>query len=156
VIEFRRAGQKVLVMAKNLRFRAISDSARERLAVAESFAPSVIASLPVKAATGETVLVDATEFFIQDATNAGSRLGGDQASYKVDKDRSALWLERTKAFPDNTEVEVMLTFVSSKPSGEVSRTANGEAVTLRQHHSFIRLPDDDYQPRQSDPSVGYL
>ncbi|MGK0153552.1 MAG: hypothetical protein ACI9SE_000498 [Neolewinella sp.] len=156
VIEFRRAGKKVLVMAKNLRFRALSDNPRERLAVAESFAPSVIASLPIKAETGDAVVVDATDFVVRDATDAGGRLGGAKASYKVDKARSALWLERTKAFPDNSEVEVLLTFTSSKPNREVSRAANGKAVSLRQHHSFIRLPDNQYQPRQFDPRVGYF
>lgn len=155
VIEFRRAGKKVLVMAKNFRFRALSENPRERLAVAESFAPSVIASLPVKAATGEAVIVDATDFVVRDATNAAGRLGGGKANYKVDKTRSALWLERTKAFPDNSEVEVLLTFTSSKPNREVSRAANGKAVSLRQHHSFIRLPDSEYKTRQFDPRVGY-
>ena len=156
VIEFRRAGQKILVLAKNFRFRAISESARERLAVAESFAPSVIASLPVKAETGESVVVDATDFFIRDATNAGRRLGGDKAAYRVDKQRSALWQERTKSFPDNSEVEVLLTFTSEKPNREVSLAAHGEAVSLRQHHSFIRLPDNDYKPRRFDPRVGFF
>ena len=156
VIEFRRAGKKVLVMAKNLRFRAMSENPRERLAVAESFAPSVIASLPVKAWTGDAVVVDATEFVVRDATDAAGRLGGAKASYKVDKARSALWLERTKAFPDNSEVEVLLTFTSSKPNREVSRAANGNAVSLRQHHSFIRLPDEQYQPRQFDPRIGFF
>lgn len=155
VIEFRRAGQKVLVMAKNLRFRALSDNARERLAVAESFAPSVIGSLPIKAETGGAVLVDATAFFIRDATNAARKLGGSGSSYKVDKERSALWLARTKAFPDNTEVEVLLTFTSSKPNREVGRTANSQAVSLRQHHSFIRLPDANYKPRAFDPRIGF-
>jgi len=156
VIEFRRAGKKVLVMAKNLRFRAQSDNARERLAVAESFAPSVIGSLPVKAETNGKVVVDATTFFVRDATKAARKLGGSGGSYKVDKDRSALWLERTKAFPDNTEVEVLLTFTSSKPNREVGTAANAEAVTLRQHHSFIRLPDDNYKPRRFDPRVGFF
>lgn len=156
VIEFRRAGKKVLVLAKNLRFRALSDNARERLAVAESFAPSVIGSMPVKAEANNTVVVDATAFFVRDATKAARKLGGSGGSYKVDKDRSALWLERTKAFPDNTEIEVLLTFTSSKPNREVGTAANADAVTLRQHHSFIRLPDDDYKPRKFDPRVGYF
>jgi hypothetical protein len=156
VIEFRRAGKKVLVMAKNLRFRALSDNARERLAVAESFAPSVIGSLPVKAEDDGAVVVDATSFVIRDATNAAKKLGGSGGSYKISKERSALWLDRTRAFPDNTEVEVLLTFTSSKPNREVGTAANAEAVTLRQHHSFIRLPDDSYTPRSFDPRVGYF
>jgi len=156
VIEFRRAGKKVLVMAKNLRFRAASDNPRERLAVAESFAPSVIASLPVKAETDGVVVVEATSFIVRDATKAARKLGGSGGSYKVSKERSALWLERTKAFPDNTEIEALLTFTSTKPSREVGTAANADAVSLRQHHSFIRLPDDGYKPRTFDPRVGYF
>ena len=156
IITFHRAGPKVLVLAHNLRFRALSDNERERAAVAESFAPSVIASLPVKAHEDQAVVVDATEFFVRDATGAARKLGRGQGSYKVDKARSALWLDRTKAFPDNTEVEVLLTFTSDKPTDQVSRTAaTGRAVTLRQHHSFIRLPDAGYRPRMFDPRVGY-
>lgn len=157
LIAFHRAGPKVLVLAKNLRFRALSDNARERAAVAESFAPSVIGSLPVTAIDGDSVVVDATAFFMRDATGTARRLGGDGATYALAKDRCALWHERTKAFPDNTEVEVLLTFTSSRSNGEVSKTAaTGEAVTLRQHHSFIRLPDGGYRPRRHDPRIGYF
>ncbi|MCK5942237.1 MAG: zinc-dependent metalloprotease [Planctomycetes bacterium] len=157
VVRFRRAGPKVLVMAQNLRFRALSDNERERLAVAESFAPSVLAALPVVARDDDALLVDATGFFVRDATGAGRRLSGDGSTYKVDGDRSTLWMERTRAFPDNTEVEVLLTFAANKARGEVATAAaGGDAVTLRQHHSFVRLPDDGYRPRRFDPRIGYF
>ena len=32
--------------------------------------------------------------------------------------------------------------------------ATGGAITLRQHHSFIQLPDDGYRTRTADPRVG--
>ncbi len=156
VVQFRRAGSKVLVLAQNLKFRALSDNERERLAVRESFAPSVLASLPVEVREGDALLVDATEFFVRDATNAARRMSGDGSTYKLDPERSALWPERTRAFPDNTEVEVLLTFAANKPRGEVQSAASGEAVTLRQHHSLIRLPDDGYRPRRFDPRVGFF
>ncbi|MCR9244640.1 MAG: zinc-dependent metalloprotease [bacterium] len=157
LITFRRAGKNVLVMARNTKFRAQSDNARERLAVAESFAPAVLAALPIRAETAGRVVVDATQFFLRDATGTTRKLSSNGATYRVDRDRSTLWLERTKAFPDNTEVEVLLTFSSSKQNGEVSRVAaSGSAVALRQHHSFIRLPDGDYRPRVFDPRIGYF
>ena len=156
VVRFRDAGPSVLVTAQNLRFRALSDSPRERLAVAESFAPSVLAALPVEVREDAGVLVDATAFFVRDATNAARRMSGDGSTYRLDPERSTLWLERTRAFPDNTEVEVLLTFAANKPRGEVATAAGGEAVTLRQHHSLIRLPDDGYRPRRFDPRVGFF
>lgn len=156
VVRFHDAGPRVLVTAQNLRFRALSDSARERLAVAESFAPSVLAALPVEVRAESGVLVNATDLFVRDATHAARRLSGDGSTYRLDPTRSALWLERTRSFPDNTEVEVLLTFAADKPRGEVATAAGGEAVTLRQHHSLIRLPDDGYRPRRADPRVGFF
>ena len=156
VVRFVDAGPRVLVTAQNLRFRALSDSARERQAVEESFAPSVLAALPVKVREGGGALVDATDWFVRDATNAARRLSGDGSSYRLDPARSALWLERTRAFPDNTEVEVLLTFSTDKPRAEVATAAGGEAVTLRQHHSLVRLPDAGFRPRRFDPRVGFF
>jgi hypothetical protein len=41
-------------------------------------------------------------------------------------------------------------------SGSVaSVTPNAEAVTLREHASFVELPGDGYQPRVDDPRAGY-
>jgi hypothetical protein len=41
-------------------------------------------------------------------------------------------------------------------SGTVaSVTPTAEAVTLREHYSFVELPDDKYEPRYDDPRAGY-
>ena len=78
-----------------------------------------------------------------------------QGSFTLDASRSALYLENTAAYPENVEVEAMLTFTSSQP-GDLVRAvaATGSAITLRQHHSIVKLPDDNYQPRLADPRIG--
>ena len=41
-------------------------------------------------------------------------------------------------------------------SGSVaSVTPSGDAVTLREHHTFAELPDGNYKPRYDDPRAGY-
>ena len=62
-----------------------------------------------------------------------------------------------RAFPDNTELEVTLTF-TGKPDGREIRavTPDPRAVTVRQRHSLIRAPDSDYQPRRFHPRSGYF
>ena len=41
-------------------------------------------------------------------------------------------------------------------SGTVaSVTPSAEAVTLREHYSFVELPDGNFQPREDDPRAGY-
>ena len=81
---------------------------------------------------------------------------GKQGSYKLDHSRSAIYLPRTKNFPKNTEFEAILTFVG-QPKGRYiySVLPSPEAITVRQHHSFVKLPDDNYQPRVFDPRSGY-
>src|SRR6185436_12910908 len=41
-------------------------------------------------------------------------------------------------------------------SGSVaSVTPSADAVTMREHASFVQLPDNNYQPRVDDPRAGY-
>jgi hypothetical protein len=69
-----------------------------------------------------------------------------------------VYLPRTKAFPQNTEVEATLTFVTDEDPGALVRdtTPTPEALTVRQHHSLVQLPPPGYTPRRFDPRVGYL
>ncbi len=60
VIRFRQSGPRVLVIQQNLRFRAPSGSAAAKQVMEDSYAASVLASLPVEAQEDGRVLVDAT------------------------------------------------------------------------------------------------
>ncbi|HEV8435672.1 MAG TPA: zinc-dependent metalloprotease [Thermoanaerobaculia bacterium] len=157
IVRFERVGPRVLMIEPNYRYRALTDDAAERRAVADSFAQSVLAGFKVEAASGSSVLVDATDFFLTD-THGVSRALSDakQGNYSVDKNRSAIYLERTKAFPRNTEVEATLTFVTNERPGRLISgvTPTAEAVTVREHHSFVALPEPGYKPRRADPRVG--
>ena len=156
VLEAQRIGPRVLLVEPNYQFQARSDNATEVQAVRDAFAPSVYWGFDIVAQTGERVLVDATPFFIRDARNAiGQMAQRGQGTFRLDSSRSAIHLPATQSFPENTEVEALLTFTSGDPGGLVRGVAvNPEAVTLRQHHSFIRLPDDGYRPRIADPRIG--
>ncbi|HEX8472565.1 MAG TPA: zinc-dependent metalloprotease [Pyrinomonadaceae bacterium] len=154
---FERIANKVLLIEPNQRFRALSDNAAERRAVEESFARSVIWGFKVEATEGERVLVDATSFFIRDAHGVSDRLRQtNQGRFNLDESRSAFYRQKTKNFPQNTEVETTLTFTSDEDPGALVRDTVPlpRAVTVRQHHSFVELPDRRYQPRRLDPRVG--
>src|SRR5437763_1630240 len=142
IVRFERSGPKVLLMQPNYRFRAITNDAAERRAVEESFAQSAIWGFDVQAEDAGRVLVDATAFFVRDAHDAAGTLQrAKQGSYHLDATRSAFYLPRTKNFPKNTEVEATNT-LTGEPQGRFvsSVTPSPEAVTLRQHHSFVELP----------------
>jgi hypothetical protein len=157
VAHFERVGPKVLLVYENTSFRAETD-ATEALArsVEESFPTSVAGAFEVLAEEDGRALVDATPFFLRDAQGIARRLAGaGQGNFRVDAQRSVIHLPRTRAFPINTEIEASLTFTSESPGPEVRRhTPESQSMTLREHHSFVQLPDDGFTPRRFDPRVG--
>ena len=102
--------------------------------------------------------MDATDFFLRDAHGVGDALV-KQGPYKLDALRSAIAIDATRVFPKNTEVEAVLTFASEAPArgsfvGEVA--PDPHALTLREHQSFLELPEPGYTPRRYDPRAGYF
>ncbi len=156
LLEARRIGPRVLLWEPNYQYQARSDNPDEVRAARDAFAPSVHWGFEVVAQTGAAVLVDATDFFLRDARGAARQMErSGQGRFTLDKSRSTFYLPNTKSFPQNTEVETILTFTSDDPGSLVRGVAaTGEAVTLRQHHSLVQLPDDGYTPRVMDPRVG--
>lgn len=158
IVEFRKAGNKLLLVHKNYDFRAYSDNPLEVKAVKDAFAESVIWGFEINQTENEKYLVDATSFYLQDAHMVAEKLGSSrQGSYKVDLSRSSIYYPLTKNFPKNTEVEAIVTVTGNATGGYIrSVTPSPEAITVRQRHSFIELPDDGYQPREFDPRAGYF
>jgi hypothetical protein len=161
VVSFERVGTKILMVEPNYEYRALSNSAEEKHAVEEAFAKSIMWGFTAIAESSGRVLVDLGDFLMRDTSGIASRLR--PAAYRFDRTRSAIYLANTRAFPQNTEIEVTSTFVTDAPGagpGQVGgRIADvvpsAEAMTLRQHHSFIELPDGNYKPRAFDPRAGY-
>jgi hypothetical protein len=158
IVRFDRSGPRVLLVAPNYDFRANSNNADERLAVKDAFAESTLWGFEVAAEEGGRVLVDATNFYLRDVHQVTNTLQrGQQGSYKLDPTRSAFYLPNTKNFPRNTEVETTLTF-TGEATGQFVRQVVPvpEAITVRERHSFVQLPDAGFKPRAFDPRAGYF
>lgn len=160
IVKFSKTGRKILLIQPNYNFRAITNDAAERRAVEQSFAQSTIWGFTVEAETANRSLVDATDFLLRDAMRVANSLRrNQQGGYSVDKSRSVIYLPRTKNFPQNSEFETTITFVNNDgTTGNYvnSVTPSSEAITLRMHHSFVQLPDNDYQPRVFDPRSSFI
>ena len=156
VLSAKRIGPRLLLMQPNYRFRASSTNELERQAVQDSFAPSVLWGFDIVAETEGRVLVDASDFFLRDARGVASTIANrGQGRFALDVGRSAFYLDNTRAFPENVEVETLLTFTSSDPGTLVyGVAANGNSITLRQHHSLVKLPDDNFKIRLADSRIG--
>lgn len=157
VVQFKRVGPKVLMVTPNLRYRANSENADEQKAVQDAFAPGILWGFKVAAATDSSVLVDATSFVLRDVMSVTRRLSNmKQGNFKLDLTRSTPHLSMTKAFPQNTELEAQLTFLSDNPGRYVREVAAApNAITLRMRQSFVMLPElGSYKPRLFDPRSG--
>ncbi|ABF43438.1 conserved hypothetical protein [Candidatus Koribacter versatilis Ellin345] len=168
---FRRVGPKVLLISENTGFRASNGSAELQKSVEASFPTSVLAAMPIVSETNGTLYVNATSLIVRDAfdlvgqferplraTNGNIRpvpAGPDAPKWKLDAERSVVDMDHTRAFPLNTEAEALLTFTTDKPGARFNQP-DARTLSVRQHHSFMQLPESGYEPRESDPRVGYF
>ncbi len=166
IVYFEKVGPKIFMVQPNYRFRSSSDNPEEVRAVTDAFAPAILWGWTPAAQTGDRVLVDMTPFLLTDHTGIGNRMNG----YRLEAGRSAVYMPMTMNFPENTELEVTLTFVSGGGGGGGrggfggggrgggnffegvgSVAASAAAPSLRVHHAFVQLPDDNYETRAYDP-----
>lgn len=158
VVFFNKVGRKILLIQPNLKYRAITNDANEKRAVMQSFAQSTLAGFTIEAEENGKYLVEITDLLMQDAMGVTDRIKGmGEGSYSLDKSRSAMYFERTKNFPLNSEFEVSLTFTGGSDAGRFvkSVTPSAEAITLRMHHSFVQLPDNQFEKREFDPRSSF-
>ena len=158
LVKFSKYGDKILLIQPNLRYRAISENELEKRSVEQAFAKSVIYGFKVVEKEKDKYVIDFTPFLMEDRHGVSKRLkGSNQGSYKVDKTKSGIELERTKAFPENVEFEALLTFSGDAKGRLISSVApDPDLVSVIQHHSFIKLPDDKYIPREFDVRSGAI
>ncbi|MFO1516246.1 MAG: zinc-dependent metalloprotease [Lysobacterales bacterium] len=157
-VEFRRFGKRVMLVERNTRYVARADSPAERLAAQQAFAESVLWAGDVLATTAGAAaetLVDFSSFLASDRHGIADRLEQTkQGKYAIDKERSAA-LPEAKSFPDNTELEGLLTFTGPGEGAFVQQVAmDPHALSVRQHVSLVRLPGAGYVPRAYHPASG--
>lgn len=156
VVFFKKMGNKLMLIQPNLSFRALTDNALEKESVKQAFASSVLFGFPIEIIHNGHYIIDITPFLMQDTHGVAiSLLKANQGNFSLDASKSALNLERTRAFPKNIEFDIMLTF-KGQAKGEYIRsvTPTPDLVTVAQHHSFVALPDIGFEKRSYDPRSG--
>ncbi len=120
---------------------------------ASNFA-EVLGSFPIQALGKDSasVVIDVTDFYSGDTPALGLDAGSREQfrATRVDKDRS--YIDYARSFPDNIEVENVLTYVADKPP----QNASTKTISVTMHHSMVRLPNDKMMPRLADPRVGFF
>jgi nucleotide-binding universal stress UspA family protein len=168
---FRRVGPKVLLIVENSGFRAPNGSLELQRSVEASFPSSVLAAMPIESEQNGTLIVNANSLVVRDAFDllgqiahplkasngviAPGTAAPDDPKWRLDADRSVVEMEHTRAFPLNTEAEALLTFVADQPGAKFNQP-EARTLTVREHHSFVQLPEAGFEPREADPRVGYF
>lgn len=144
VLMFRRVGDKVHLVRRNVRFRANPASPVAR-AVETTYSDSVLMALKIEAINTmrNAVVIDLNSIFFANFANLPLGL--------IDPNRTT-WA-KVKAFPKNIELQVAATFAGGRGDDSVI-DARGKTVVV--HYSLVELPQDGYQPRIADDRIGYF
>jgi hypothetical protein len=147
--QFRKIGDNVHIVRKNVRFKAAPNSPEAR-AVAATYTDSVLFSLPIisKGPKGGD-LVDLTSVFMSDLPQLQVVLSGFSFS-----SQKSSWA-KVKAFDENMELQVAATYASSGMR-EFDSVPDSRGVTINVHYSISKLQGTGYQPRLADDRVGYF
>ena len=155
---FQRVGKKVFFAHKNVYYRAEPDAAIHR-AVDRGLSDSILGVGSIEGQphpeTG-AVLVDPSDFFIQDIASVSSRLRRylKEGSYSFDDDNS--YFGSLKNFPHNTEIDVVLHFTNDAPKMDIPTLADTRSFQHIYHYSLSNLPESDFRPRLADDRVGHF
>lgn len=158
VVKFKKAGNKLLLIQQNLKYRAITANKWEKKSVQEAFAKSVLFGFKILEQTEKGFLIDLTPFLLQDTHGVSEVLKSkNQGTYNLDLTRCALNMERTRNFPKNVEFDVIITLKGNAQGNEIrSVSPNSKFVTVYQHHSFVELPDNGFKLRRAHPNSGTI
>lgn len=145
---FRKTGEKIYVLRRNVRFRAAPDSP-EASAVELAYSDSVLYALPIitKAPSGAD-LVDMTKIFMSDDQQVGLALG----RFSFSTDRST-WT-KVNAHKGNVQLQVAAVYSGT---GSMAKVPDARGVQVSVHYSISTLPPlGRYKPRIADDRVGYF
>ena len=135
-------------------FAVAADSLPVSNAVRKATNAPILMSFDIQAYNKDSsaVVVDVSGLFTADMTEFGlPRFERDQ--YKIRRlDPSRTFVERMKPFPDNIEVDVMLTY----DAGQVPMDNSLSTISIVMHHSMVRLPEKPMTPRLYDQRVSYF
>lgn len=138
--------------------RSASNDGMATAVQATSLEP-ILKTFPVQTwGTNKAPVIEVTDLYLGDLAefSAKKQVGG------TGSDRSRSFVEAVKAFPENIETKVMMTYQlgGGGPSGFFApsggRDPSLSAVTVLLHHSMVKLPEIPMQPRLEDSRVGYF
>jgi hypothetical protein len=167
VVEFRRVGSLVQMIAKNPRYRAKEGTPLAR-AARQSFTDSLLGSATVASQAHperKSVLVEANPLFLTDIAGTATELETVyRAPYSFDQRHSHF--TKVRATDDMATFAISAHFAMPKVPAPPVNGGRGTALPstledvrsmfLGYHYSLAKLPDEPMRPRKADARVGHF
>ncbi|MDH5598009.1 MAG: zinc-dependent metalloprotease [Cyclobacteriaceae bacterium] len=161
VFSLRKTFDKIEFVKENTQYYYDPENALSKAANAD-VSEAVFYSVKVEAKNEEGYLIAADDLFLSQKLDQVTptlppgippHLILNLGSLKKDKSKYL----KLRSYPDNTDFVVDLSFENSSPlnSGGAIVT-DARYVNVKMQHSFIAMPENNYQPRYDDPRVGYF
>ena len=159
LMRLERHGDKIYLVHVNPLFTADEDSPM-KLSLDDNTGHSIIAAFDIEAedTTSGAVLIDLTKFVVSDYGNMSERLEDyfDDKPTPFDGDRS--YVSAVKGFPENVEIDAMLTFKGPKDpeTPSAAGVSDYRSIPVGLRYSLFALPAEPMQPRLADDRVGHF
>src|ERR1044071_9725826 len=166
VVKWERKGNRILL--RNIAYDVVADP---KLPVARAVAAAnndtIIMAFNIEAfGKYESAVIDVSRLFTTEVTEFSARTRLRARGF----DASRSFIEKTKSFPTNIEVEVSQTYTSPPdmtlatgggappppPNPFLQGMRAGTNATVVMHYSMVKLPEQPMMPRLFDERVGYF
>ena len=129
-----------------------------------NIAPATLASQTIAAddtTNGGRYLIDVDGVFLSEALHqvkpspSPIQFPGMFSMGNLDREKTRY--REVNSYPENTDISVEYVFTDTYPqSGGGDAITDPRAVGVVVQHSFLKMPDNDYEPRFDDQRVGYF
>lgn len=162
VVKVNRYFDKIEFVHVNNRYYFDEESPLSRASSANiSNATLFSGKIEVEDEENEILLIDADPLFLTESLHqvkpSPSPMSppGQYSIGNLNRDKNRY--RSIKSFPKNTDVIVEYVYDNPYPTGSTSgAVTDGRSVKITYQHTFIELPDNDFQSRLADPRVGYF
>ena len=153
VVRWERRSDKVLLRVAQYSNVADPDEPIYQAVRNSNFEP-ILMSFDIEALTEDSsgVVIDATSLYTSDVPALGLQQGR-RSAYGVRRlDASRTYLDSVNSYPENIEVQHLLTYQAQNPPSNSSTNA----ISLMMNQSMVLLPAEPMQRRLADQRVGFF
>ncbi|MBS3797052.1 zinc-dependent metalloprotease [Pseudoalteromonas sp. BDTF-M6] len=162
LIEFRRYFDRIDIVSETPRYQFNADSAIARAAEA-NISEAVLASLPIEVEENGQIAFKVDQLFLSEALHKVSPWSNPddkdaKKRFKLGKlDDKKSRIIKHRPYPNNIDIVVDYVFNNANPSVRGSEAiSDPRSVSIKVQHSFVALPENNYQPRYDDARIGYF